>query len=88
MGTIAHNANNELTVYGNITYDYDANGNMVRKSAGSVAVNYIYNIQHRLTRVEDELSSLVIAEYGYDPFGRRLWKEVGGTRTYFFYLKS
>ncbi len=84
-GTIAHNANNELTVYGDITYDYDANGNMIRKSVGSVAVNYIYNVQNRLIRVEDELSGLVIAEYGYDPFGRRLWKEVDGTRTYFFY---
>ncbi|MCP4285496.1 MAG: type IV secretion protein Rhs, partial [Gammaproteobacteria bacterium] len=81
-----HNANNELTVYGDdITYDYDANGNMIRKSAGSVAVNYIYNVQYRLIRVEDELSGLVLAEYYYDPFGRRLWKEVDGTRTYFFY---
>ncbi len=84
-GTITHNANNELTVYGDITYDYDANGNMIRKSVGSVAVNYIYNVQDRLTRVEDELSGLVIAEYSYDPFGRRLWKEVDGTWTYFFY---
>ncbi len=25
------------------------------------------------------------ATYYYDPFGRRLWKEVGGTRTYFHY---
>ena len=30
-------------------------------------------------------SSSVIAEYCYDPFGRRLWKEVGGTRTYSLY---
>jgi RHS repeat-associated protein len=27
----------------------------------------------------------LIATYYYDPFGRRLWKEVGGVRTYFFY---
>jgi RHS repeat-associated protein len=27
----------------------------------------------------------VIARYYYDPFGRRLWKEVGGARTYFHY---
>jgi RHS repeat-associated protein len=27
----------------------------------------------------------VIARYYYDPFGRRLWKEVAGTRTYFHY---
>ena len=27
----------------------------------------------------------LIAEYYCDPFGRRLWKEVGGNRTYFHY---
>lgn len=27
----------------------------------------------------------MIASYYYDPFGRRLWKEVGGVRTYFHY---
>ena len=26
-----------------------------------------------------------VATYGYDPFGRRLWKEISGTRTYFHY---
>ncbi len=84
-GSISHTANNELDAYGDISYDYDANGNMIRKSVGSVAVNYIYNVANRLIRIEDDLSGLVIAEYGYDPFGRRLWKEVDGTRTYFFY---
>lgn len=84
-GTIAHNANNELTLYGEIEYDYDANGNLVRKSLGSVAVNYSYNVANRLIRVEDDLSGLVIVEYGYDPFGRRLWKAVNGARTYFLY---
>ena len=33
-----------------------------------------YNVQNRLVRVEED--DLLIAEYGYDPFGRRLWKEV------------
>ena len=27
----------------------------------------------------------MIASYYYDPFGLRLWKEVGGVRTYFCY---
>ena len=27
----------------------------------------------------------VESSYYYDPFGRRLWKEVGGVRTYFVY---
>jgi len=35
-------------------------------------------------RVEDGSGS-VIAEYYYDPFGCRLWKEVAGVRTYFCY---
>ena len=84
-GSITHNANNELTVYGDVEYVYDANGNMVQKTLGGVAMNYIYNAENRLVKVEDELTGLVIAEYDYDPFGRRLWKEVGGTRAYFFY---
>ena len=33
----------------------------------------------------EEFGSAVIAEYYYDPFGRRLWKEVDGVRTYFLY---
>ncbi len=84
-GSITHNANNELTLYGEIEYEYDANGNLVRKSLGTVAVNYSYNAANRLIRVEDELSGLSLRKYGYDPFGRRLWKAVNGTRTYFLY---
>ncbi|MDY0091331.1 MAG: hypothetical protein RBT80_01360 [Candidatus Vecturithrix sp.] len=87
-GSLSHNANNELLVYGNIEYDYDANGNLIRKHLGTVAVNYSYNAQNRLIRVEDALSGLIIAEYGYDPFGRRLWKAVNGTRTSFLYAEE
>ena len=84
-GAISHNLNNELTAYGELSFDYDANGNLTQKRAGAAAVNYIYNAAKRLIRVEDDLTGLIIAEYGYDPFGRRLWKEVDGVRTYFFY---
>jgi len=35
--------------------------------------------------VEDALTGAILASYGYDPFGRRLWKDVNGVRTYFFY---
>jgi RHS repeat-associated protein len=35
----------------------------------------------RVERDSDEL----VATYYYDPFGRRLWKEVNGKRTYFLY---
>jgi len=79
-----YTANNELTGYDDVSYEYDAGGNMISKTAGAVVTNYVYNIENRLVRVEDG-SSNVIAEYYYDPFGRRLWKEVSGVRTYFSY---
>jgi len=44
---------------------------------------YVYNIEDRLVEVWE--SGSLTASYYYDPFGRRLWKDVGGVRTYFFY---
>ncbi|MFH0726519.1 MAG: RHS repeat-associated core domain-containing protein [Pseudomonadota bacterium] len=79
-----YNENNELTGYDAVTFEYDLNGNMVEKNAGGVVMRYFYNIENRLERVEDGLGS-VIAEYYYDPFGRRLWKDVSGVRTYYHY---
>jgi len=57
---------------------------MAKKTIGGVVTNFIYNVEDRLIEVRDGSDSL-IASYYYDPFGRRLWKEVGGTRTYFIY---
>ncbi len=54
---------------------------------GQVVREYMYHAANRLVRVEDGINT-VIAEYDYDPFGRRLWKEVGGIRTYFFYSEE
>ncbi|MCP4756860.1 MAG: hypothetical protein GY866_38850, partial [Proteobacteria bacterium] len=79
-----YNANNELTGYGAVTFDHDANGNMIRKIEGLDQKVFVYDIEDRLIRVEDG-SGNDIAEYYYDPFGRRLWKEVDGVRTYFVY---
>lgn len=57
---------------------------MIWKTDGGQVTNYIYNVENRLISVEDSTGS-VIAEYYYDPLGRRLWKDVGGIRTYFLY---
>ncbi len=80
-----YNPTDELLGFADVEYGYDENGNMIQKKVGTVAVNYVYNPENRLVKVEDDLTETVIAEYYYDPFGRRLWKEVGGTKTYFFY---
>jgi large repetitive protein len=83
----SYNQNNELAGYDGITYEYDANGNLINKVDSfnpSNMVNYSYDIENRLTEVRNSSGS-VIATYVYDPFGRRLWKEVGGIKTYFMY---
>ncbi len=84
-GTWNYNANNELLGYADVEYDYDENGNLTQiKVGGQVVWIYVYDAANRLVHVEDGTGS-ISADYYYDPFGRRLWKEVGGVRTYFFY---
>jgi RHS repeat-associated protein len=86
-GPWIHNQNNELLGHSNVTFTYDASGNMTRKVKGAQTVNYFYDVANRLVRVEDG-GGAVIAGYGYDPFLRRLWKEVGGVKTCFFYSEE
>ncbi|MCK4528831.1 RHS domain-containing protein [candidate division WOR-3 bacterium] len=83
-GNWSYNANNELQGYDTVSFNYDANGNTTKKTAESQETNYIYDIEDRLIEVKDG-NDVLIASYYYDPFGRRLWKEVDGTRTYFLY---
>jgi RHS repeat-associated protein len=78
------NANNELEDSGFAQYQYNANGYRTQKSDASGIIYFYYDLEGRLVRVENGSNS-IIAEYGYDPFDRRLWKEVGGVRTYYAY---
>ena len=73
--------------YDSVSLQYDENGNMTKGPGTSGDFTYIYDIDNRLIRIEDP-SLNIIAEYYYDPFGRRLWKDVDGTRTYFFYANE
>ncbi len=83
-GDWRYNTNNELLGYDNVSYTYDDNGNTIRHMRGFQETNYVYDVEDRLVQVEDGVGA-AIAEYYYDPFGRRLWKEVDGRRTYFVY---
>ena len=83
-GPITYNADNQLESYGTTSYDYDNNGNLTGKTSGTYVTSFFYNIEDRLEKVENSTGDTV-ATYGYDPFGRRLWKETSGTRTYFHY---
>jgi RHS repeat-associated protein len=80
------NANDELVSRGTVNYTYDENGNRTQKNDNGTITNYEYDISDRLVRVADG-ANITVATYGYDPFGRRLWKETGGSRTYYLYTE-
>jgi RHS repeat-associated protein len=82
-----YNANNQLTAAGSITYTYDENGNTTKQTDASNATNtrsYVYDTDNRLIEVHDA-GNAIVAVYSYDPFGRRLSKDTGNSKTYYFY---
>ena len=81
-GAWTYNDNNELQSYNGVSFTYDANGNTIGKIENGVVWTYTYNVENRIVAAE---SQNVSAQYYYDPFGRRLWKEVDGVRTYYMY---
>jgi len=66
-----------------MSLNYDTNGNMTEMMLGNKQTDYIYNIENRLTTIKT--TERTIAEYYYDPFGRRLWKKIDETTSYFIY---
>ena len=59
-------------------YEYDAWGNLIKKSNEREKHLYHYDLRHRLTGYEKQTPSGAItrATYRYDPFGRRISKTV------------
>jgi len=93
-GNWAYNGNNELRNYPAVTFDYDSNGNTVRKTEGATVTDYSWDAENRLMNVEchGEGGAPCHSEHGsggilysYDPFGRRLSKTVGDKTIYYFY---
>ena len=88
-GALSYNANNQLTAYGAIILGYDANGNMITKTEGTNITTYVYDTTDRLIEVKTTDTSTntttTVATYVYDPYGRRLWKEVNNQKTHFLY---
>ena len=84
-----YNANNQLTRADNISYEYDLNGNQIRKidNKTNQTTYYIYNSEQRLIRLEDN-ERQIIAQYTYNPFGQRVSKNINGITTYFLYSQE
>jgi RHS repeat-associated protein len=73
-----------------ISYTYDANGNTINTTDSANAANthnYVYDTDNRLIEVRDGGNTL-IAAYSYDPFGRRLSKDAGASKTYYLYNEA
>lgn len=83
-GAWNYNEDNQITARANITYSYDANGNLTQKSTSGTTDHFRYDPANRLIQVDDG-NSLIKARYGYDPFDLRLWKDIQGVKTYYMY---
>ena len=57
---------------------------MVSKKVNETVTNYSFTVDYRLASI-DNGAGTELGSYYYDPFGRRLWKDVGGKLTYFHY---
>jgi len=79
----SYDANNAMLSYDGAAFEY-LNHNLVKKTVGSQVTQYAYNIENQLAQVK-EGDSNTLAQYAYDPFGRRLFKEVDGVKSYFLY---
>jgi len=77
------NANNELTATATARYTYDENGNTKIRTVNGQTTNFAYDARDRLFQVNLPDGRTVI--YTYDPFGRRIKKDVAGVVTYYLY---
>jgi len=83
----SYNENNELISYKDTELTYDENGNLATKTENGVKITYTYTPRGRIDKIwkGEPDSGTLIAEYSYDPFGRRLSKETDKGKTYFIY---
>ena len=63
------------------TFTYDANGNLIGKTNGTVTWTYTFDLENRLTRVQGPGS--VDVSYVYDMAGRMVQRTSGGVTTTF-----
>jgi RHS repeat-associated protein len=82
-----YNTANRLLNYNGVTYQYDANGNTIAKVDSCGTTTYTWDSENRLTGISgfQPNCSALSASYKYDPFGRRIEKNVNGIVTKYLY---
>ncbi len=79
----SHDSVGRLVGAEGLSFQYDKNGNVVRKSAQGGATGYTWDGANQLIRID--LPDGGVVSYKYDPFGRRIEKNVNGTVTAYVY---
>ncbi|CAK7039346.1 RHS repeat domain-containing protein [Saezia sanguinis] len=86
-GAWAYNANNQLTQYGSgsaqVNYTYTETGHIATATQAGQTTIYHYDASDRLVSISK--NGVEIANYQYDPFGRRISKTVNGQAIYYLY---
>jgi len=79
-GTVYYSVNelNQYTQIGNVSYSYDAAGNMITKTDETGTTTYSYDIEGNLVNVT---SPLGIWEYSYNAMGKRVKESENGNVT-------
>lgn len=82
-----YSADSELVSTDVANYFYDDAGNRISQVTSEDTLVFAYDERSQLLRVERDQGG-VIARYGYDPLRRRIWKEAGDERTYFYHTRD
>jgi YD repeat-containing protein len=71
--TYIYDDNNRLIKNNDITYTYDADGNLKEKTSAEETTKYFYDTENHLTRVETtRFGSTIVGEYEYDTEGKKM----------------
>ena len=77
VASATFNANNQITQFGTSSFSYDPNGNLT----GDGTHTYTWDARNHLV----SMSGAVSASFQYDPFGRRVTKQVGNSAVQYLY---
>lgn len=69
---------NRLSVFQDYRFEYDKAGNLVCETKGKKHTRHYYNAQNQLVKTDKDGQTI---HYVYDPLGRRVAKQSGGTTT-------